>query len=185
MWRRRRRCRRPTWAGDRGTRPPRWARAGRCRTTRTRRRRPCRGRRRRGPGSWPGNGARTARRGRADRCPTARPRRSRPGGPPRPLPRAPVDARARLEELLSLGDGFLVRPEPHVRVPEPERLAVTELARAPDGANGAFDRERRLGCDRVRRPCGALVQLLHGHDLGHEADLVGAAGREPLVVAEE
>src|ERR671911_113004 len=114
MWRRRRRCRRPTWAGDRGTRP----------------------------------------------------RRSRPGGPPRPLPRAPVDARARLEELLALGDGVLVRPEPDVGIAEAQRLTVTELACAPDRPHRALDRERRLRCDRVRRPRGALVQLLLGHDLG-------------------
>ena len=75
-------------------------------------------------------------------------------------------------------------PMRDVRVAEAHRLAVTELARAPDGPHGALDREGGWGAMIVAAHAAA-VQLLPGDDLGHHADLVRARGRHALVVAQE
>src|SRR5262249_29358508 len=113
-------------------------------------------------------------------APTIATRRPIPG-----LSRTPVDAGARLEELLPFGDGVLVRPQPDVRVPESDGLSVPELARAPDRPHRALDRQGRLRRDGVGRPRRPLVQLLLGRDLRDEADLVRALCGQALVVAQQ
>ncbi len=91
-----------------------------------------------------------------------------------------------LEQLLALGDGVLVRSQRDVRVAEAQRLALAELARGPDGADRAFDRERRLRRDRLGRPRGPLEQLAPSGAISDTIPISCArAGRQALVVAEQ
>ena len=86
------------------------------------------------------------------------------------IPRACPRRRA-----LALGDGVLAGAHRDVGVAEPDRFALRHLARRPDRADRALDREARLRRDDRRdlvRPCGELGA---GHDFADHADLVARA----------
>ena len=87
----------------------------------------------------------------------------------------PLDAFARREQLLALGDRVLVGAHRDVGVAEPHRVALRHLAGRPESPRtvpsiASFGWRAMIAAISGPR----ASELVAGHDLAHHADLVGA-----------